>query len=73
VLIVLVALVLRRGALRLRLDSALLVFAVLGMLLVAVSLSVFSYRYGLIAAVLLPAAAAMAATALRDQRHNVVG
>ena len=32
------------------------------------ALSVFSYRYGLIAALLLPAAAALAITALRSPR-----
>ena len=70
VLVVLVALFLRRGALRLRLDAALLTFAVLAMLLVATALSVFSYRYGLIAVMLLPAAAALAATAMLERRRE---
>jgi hypothetical protein len=69
VLVVLAALVLRRGALRLRLDAALLAFSVLAMLLVATSVSVFSYRYGLVAAILLPAAAALAGTALLEPRR----
>jgi len=62
--IVLAALVLRRGAWRLRLDAALLVFAVLVSLIVASALSVFSYRYGLLAVLLLPAAAALAVTSM---------
>lgn len=69
VIVVLVALVLRRGALRLRLDAALLAGAVLAMLLFAVALSVFSYRYGLVAAILLPPAAALAGTALLAPRR----
>ena len=64
VLVVVAAAVLRRGAVRLRLDAALLAASVLVMLLVATSLSVFSYRYGLVAALLLPPAAAFAGTAL---------
>ena len=64
VILVLVALALARGALRLRLDAALLAGSVVAMLLFATSLSVFSYRYGLIAAILLPPAAALAGTAL---------
>jgi hypothetical protein len=64
VIVVLAALVLRRGALRLRMDAALLAGSVVTMLLVATSLSAFSYRYSLVAAVLLPAAAALAGTAL---------
>jgi hypothetical protein len=63
-LVVLVALVLRRGAWRLRLDAALLAAATLTALVVAAALSVFSYRYGLIAAVLLAPAAALAGAAL---------
>jgi hypothetical protein len=65
-LLVLAALVARRGAARLRLDAALLAALVLAALVMAQALSVFSYRYGLIAAVLLPVAAAMAVAALRE-------
>ncbi|HEY7076300.1 MAG TPA: hypothetical protein VH418_13055 [Solirubrobacteraceae bacterium] len=64
VAIVLAALILRRGAWRLRLDAALLVAATLVSLIVASALSVFSYRYGLLAILLLPAAAALAATSM---------
>ncbi len=64
----LAALVTRRGAARLRLDAALLATVVLVCLTVAQALSVFSYRYGFIAAVLLPPAAALAATALHAGR-----
>ncbi len=63
-LVVVAALVMRRGAWRLRLDAALLAALVLAALTIAQALSVFSYRYGLIAAVLLPVAAALGATAL---------
>jgi hypothetical protein len=70
VLIVAVALALRRGALRLRLDAALLAGSVLVMLLFAVTLSVFSYRYGLVAPILLPAAAAFAGAALLEGRRR---
>jgi hypothetical protein len=70
VLIVLVALLLRRGALRLRLDAALLAGSVLVMLLFATALSVFSYRYGLVAPILLPAAAAFAGAALLEGRRR---
>ena len=62
--IVLAALVLRRGAWRLRLDAALLVSATLVSLIVASALSVFSYRYGLLAILLLPPAAALAVTSM---------
>jgi hypothetical protein len=64
VLLVLVALALRRGPWRMRLDAALLATVALAALLVSQALSLFSYRYGLIAAVLLPPAAAMAGGAL---------
>jgi hypothetical protein len=64
-LLVLVALVLRRGAWRLRLDAALIVGCAVAALLVAAALSVFDYRYGLEALILLPAAAALAWTAAR--------
>jgi hypothetical protein len=70
VLIVALALVLRRGALRLRVDAALVAGSVLVMLLFATALSVFSYRYGLVAPVLLPAAAAFAAAALLEGRRR---
>jgi hypothetical protein len=65
--VVLIALVSRRGAWRLRLDAALLAAATLTALVVASALSVFSYRYGLIAVVLLPPAAALAGAALLRQ------
>jgi hypothetical protein len=64
VAIVLAALVLGRGAWRLRLDAALLVAATLVSLIVASALSVFSYRYGLVAILLLPPAAALAVTSM---------
>lgn len=64
VLLVLAALVTRRGARRLRLDAALLAASVLGALVVAVALSIFDYRYGLIAVVFLPVATALAGTGL---------
>jgi hypothetical protein len=70
VLIVLVALALRRGAWRLRLDAALLAGSVLVMLLFATALSVFSYRYGLVAPILLPPAAAFAGAALLEGRRR---
>jgi len=63
-LLVLAAVVLRRGASRQRLDAALLAASTLVALLVASALSIFDYRYGLLAIVLLPAAAALAGTAL---------
>jgi hypothetical protein len=64
-LVVLAALVLRRGSRRLLLDAALLAAAALTLLVVASALSLFDYRYELGAVLLLPAAAAMAATTLR--------
>lgn len=73
VVAVLAALVTRRGPWRLRLDAALLAGAVLAMLLFATALSVFSYRYGLIAALLLPAAGALAGAALLQPRRTADG
>ena len=68
-LLVIVALLLRRGDPRLRLDAALLAAATLVALLTAAAASVFSYRYGLTAVVLLPPAAALAgASLLRGRR-----
>jgi hypothetical protein len=67
-LLVVVALLLRRGAWRLRLDAALLAACALCGLLVAAALSVFDYRYALEALILLPAAAALAWTAARGVR-----
>ena len=64
VLVVVAALVLRRGDLRLRLDAALLAAMALTALLVSQALSLFSYRYGLILPILLPPAAALAGAAL---------
>jgi hypothetical protein len=69
-LIVLAALIARRGEWRLRLDAALLAALVLVALTVAQALSVFSYRYGFIAAVLLAPAAALALTALLGPRRE---
>jgi hypothetical protein len=63
-LVVLVAFLLRRGAWRLRLDAAFLSVAVVASLVVVVAVSIFSYRYALTAVLLLPAAAALAGTAL---------
>ena len=63
--IVLAALGLRRGSLRLRLDAALLAGLALSALLFASVFSLFDYRYGLGATLLLPAAAALAGTTLR--------
>ncbi len=68
VLLVLAALVLRRGDRRLRLDAALLCATALTALVVSQALSLFSYRYGFILPVLLPAAAALAGTALLQAR-----
>jgi hypothetical protein len=65
------ALVRARGAAgRLTLDAALLGTLVLVSLLVSSALSVFSYRYSLTAAILLPPAAALAVTALRRVRSG---
>src|SRR5206468_5610207 len=69
VLLVLAAAVSRRGAWRLRLDALLLAAATVAALVMAVAVSVFSYRYGLIAIVLLPPAGALAVTALREGRR----
>lgn len=63
-LVVLIGLVRRRGDRRLRLDGALLAAATLTALIVAGALSLFSYRYGLTAVILLPAAAALAGASL---------
>jgi hypothetical protein len=63
-LVVVAALVLRRGDPRLRLDAALLAATALTALLVSQALSLFSYRYGLILPILLPPAAALAGAAL---------
>jgi hypothetical protein len=65
VLLVLAAVATRRGERRLRLDAAFLATLAVGALAVSQALSVFSYRYGLVAPVLLPPAAALALTALR--------
>jgi hypothetical protein len=67
-LVVIVALLARRGDPRLRLDAALLAAATLVALLTAAALSVFSYRYGLTAVVLLPPAAALAGASLVRSR-----
>jgi hypothetical protein len=64
--VVLAALAVRRGASRLRLDAALLAAATLIALVVAAALSLFSYRYGLTAVILLPPAAALAGAALLE-------
>jgi hypothetical protein len=65
-LLVVVALALRRGPRRLRLDAALIAACAVCGLLVAAALSVFDYRYTLEALILLPAAAALAWTAARN-------
>ena len=57
----------RRGW-RLRLDAALLAATALGALLATSALAIFSVRYSLIAAILLPGAAALAGTALLEAR-----
>jgi hypothetical protein len=67
-LVVLAALVARRGAWRLRLDAAFMAVTVVASLAVVVVVSMFSYRYGLTAVLLLPAAAALAGSALRQPR-----
>jgi hypothetical protein len=67
-LVVVVGFVLPRRPWRLKLDSALLAGCTLASLVVASALSVFSYRYGLIAIILLPAAAALAATGMLRAR-----
>ncbi|MEA2171077.1 MAG: hypothetical protein QOF76_4377 [Solirubrobacteraceae bacterium] len=64
VLLVLFALVRRAGDARLRADAALVCGVALVALLTTQAFSVFSYRYGLGLIVLLPAAAALAASAL---------
>jgi hypothetical protein len=63
-LVVIAALLRRRGDWRLRLDGALLAAATLVALLTAAAASVFSYRYGLTAVVLLPPAAALSGASL---------
>jgi hypothetical protein len=63
-LMVLAALVMRRGAWRLRLDAGFIATAVVASLLVANAMTMFSYRYGLTATLLLPIAAALAGSAL---------
>jgi hypothetical protein len=68
VVLVAVALVLRRGAWRLRLDALLLAALTLTALVVSAALTQFSYRYGLIAVVLLPPAAGLATAALLRAR-----
>jgi hypothetical protein len=70
-LVVAVALVRRGGPGRLRLDAALLALLVLTGLAVAQALSVFSYRYGLLAALLLPVAAGMAGASLARPRPAI--
>lgn len=72
-LLVLAALLLRRGTLRLRADAALLAATALGAVLLSQALSVFSYRYGMTLIVLLPPAAALAVTALRAGRGTGSG
>jgi hypothetical protein len=65
-IIVLAAFVLRRGARRLRLDAAFIAAAVVASLVVVVAVSMFSYRYGLAAVLLLPVAAALGGSALLE-------
>jgi hypothetical protein len=68
VVVVLAALGLRRGAWRLRLDAALAVAATLVLLIVASVLLAFSYRYRLLAILLLPPVVALAVTSML-RRH----
>jgi hypothetical protein len=70
-LLVLGAVIARRGTWRGRLDAALLATVTLLALLVSQALAIFSYRYGLIAVLLLPAAAALAGAGLRSGRSSV--
>jgi hypothetical protein len=58
----------RGGARRLALDAALLGASTLVALLMTSALALFNYRYGLIAVILLPAAAALAITSLLQTR-----
>jgi hypothetical protein len=67
-LLVIAALAARRGPWRLRADAALLAALTLVALAFPQAVSVFSYRYGFIAGLLLPPAAALAWTALRGGR-----
>ena len=68
-LLVLVALLWRpRREWRLRLEAALLAACVLSALVFASMVSIFDYRYGLLAVILLPPAGAMAGTALARAR-----
>ena len=69
-IIVLAAFVLRRGAWRLRLDAAFIAAAVVASLIVVVAVSMFSYRYGLTAVLLLPVAAALAGSALPQPENR---
>jgi hypothetical protein len=69
-LLVVLALVLRRGRWRMRLDAALVAVLVLASLVMTQALSNFSYRYGLIAPLLLPVAGALAAAALLEGRRR---
>jgi Dolichyl-phosphate-mannose-protein mannosyltransferase len=66
--VVLVGLVIPRVPWRLKLDAALLAACTLAALVVASALSVFSYRYGLIAIILLPPAAALSITGMLRAR-----
>lgn len=68
VLLVVAALVTRRGPPRLRADAALVAGIALVALAVSQALSVFSYRYGFGLIILLPFAAALALTALLRPR-----
>jgi hypothetical protein len=69
-LIVLAALLLRRGSARVRADAALLAALAVTSLLVASALSLFDYRYELTAVILLPPAAALAVVAFRPRCRN---
>jgi hypothetical protein len=69
-LIVLAALLLRRGSARVRADAALLAALAVTSLLVASALSLFDYRYELAAVILLPPAAALAVVAFRPRCRN---
>jgi hypothetical protein len=71
-LIVLIALIRRLpGTFRLRLDATLLAVSAVTTLVVASALSIFDFRYGLLAVLLLPVSAALAGSSLLGRRDPV--
>jgi hypothetical protein len=73
VLLVLVSLVRRaRGTFRLRLDATLLAVCSLTTLVVASALSIFDFRYGLLAVLLLPVAGALAVATLLGRKDPIL-